>query len=133
MTIAVRVDGLNEFQRAVRNADRQLAIELRKGLNEAATVVATAARPNVASRSGRLRASLKAQSTQREGRAVMGSTSVPYAGWWEFGGAVGIGGSVVRSRVPQGRAMYPAFVAHRGQVEAIAERVLSHTADRAGL
>lgn len=133
MNAQIRVDGLAEFQRAVRYADRAYAVELRKGLNESAEIVAKAAAPRVASLTGRLRASLKPRSTQREGRVVMGSNTVPYAGWWEFGGAVGINKSVVRDRVPQGRALYPAFVEQRAQVERVAERVLNRTADRAGL
>lgn len=133
MNEVIRVEGLKEFQKKVVAADKQFGTELRLGLNEAARIVASAAAPRVAVRSGRLRASVRALSTQREGRAVMGSAAVPYAGWWEFGGAVGRNKSVLRPRVPQGRALYPAFIAQRVQVEAVAARVLNRSADRAGL
>lgn len=129
----VRVQGLNEFQKAVRHASTDLAKDLRRGLNEAATLVGNETKSRVPQRSGALWRSIKPRSTQREGRVIMGSDAVPYAGWINFGGAVGRDHSVVRPRVPEGRYLYPAYLAHRAQVEVIADNVLNRVADRAGL
>lgn len=125
--------GLVEFQRALRQADRQLAIDLRHGLNEAAQIVDDAATARVPKRTGRLAASIRPLSTQREGRVVMGTVKrVPYAGWIEFGGNKrNKGGNPSRRPfVKGGRFLFPAFRDRRVAVRAKLEAVLDRMAER---
>lgn len=118
--ITISVLGLKEFRKELRAADAQLPRELRKVFNVASTVVRNDAAARVPRRSGALAGSIRARSTQSEGRVVMGSPKrVPYAGFIEFGGNVGRGrkgkntGSVHRPFVAGGRYLYPAFLRHQ--------------------
>lgn len=128
--ITISVLGLKEFRRELRAADAQLPRELRKVFNVASTVVRTDAAARVPKRSGALAGSIRARSTQSEGRVVMGKARVPYAGFIEFGGRVGKGrtgkgtGSVRRPFVPGGRYLYPAFLRHQVAVLAAMENGL---------
>lgn len=66
---------------------------------------------------GKLEGTLRARSTQREGRVILGNASTPYAGWWEFGGDThSPRGGVVRAHEPEGRTMYPAVDAATPQI-----------------
>lgn len=88
-SVGVAVDGLDDFVRGLRRADRDLANQMRAVFNDSTELVARIARARVPRRSGRLAASILPRSTQRQGRVKMGTPKrVPYAGWIEFGGTI---------------------------------------------
>ena len=119
MPVRIEITGLKEFRKALRDADRQLPRELRKVFNTAGQAVAREATPRIPEKSGKLARSVRARSTQTEGRVVMGSpTRVPYAGWIEFGGnRKGRGGGIARRPVVRnGRYLYPAYLRRQAEV-----------------
>jgi hypothetical protein len=65
------------------------------------------AKPQVPSRSGAARGSMKARSTQREARISAGGGRAPYYPWLDFGGHVGRAGGVSRPFYREGRYIYP--------------------------
>lgn len=127
--VGIRIQGLNDFVRVLRDVDKELPKEVRKGFNVAAEIVAADARLRVPVRTGALRASIRASSTQREARVTMGSAKVPYAGWIEFGGKVRHN---QRPYVRKGRYLYSAYRARRRVVQDLAEAVVSDLATRIG-
>lgn len=133
MATHLRVEGLKEFQRSLRAADRELPRQLRTGMNHVAEVVVTRAKAAVPNRTGSLQGSIRATSTQREGRVSMGGARVPYAGWMEFGGAVGRNRSIKRTKVRDGRYLYPSYRAVSGQVESRMEQLIGDLIRQVGM
>ena len=129
----VRIEGLREFQAALRDADDGLQKELRAVFNDAAGIVVDTARPRLPRRSGKLAATLRATSGQREAWVTLGKAKVPYAGWIEFGGRVGRKRSVRRMFIPGGRTLYPAVRRREEQIRDVMAEGLNRLADRAGL
>jgi hypothetical protein len=107
MVATIKVSGLRELQGALKAAENATPKMLRLALNEAAEVVLDYARPQVPSKSGAARGSMKVRSTQREARVAAGGRKAPYYPWLDFGGAVGKGSSVKRSFYREGRYIYP--------------------------
>jgi hypothetical protein len=128
----IHVKGLKEFQAALKKVDKGLGPELRKGLNEAAEIVASAARPLVPRRTGRAVGSIKVGSTQRAAQIKVGGTAAPYFGWLDFGGRVGRRNSARRPFISKGRYIYPALAAKRNEVAAKVDEVLGRLATGAG-
>jgi HK97 gp10 family phage protein len=81
----VKVEGLREFNRALRKLPPEYKTEQKAIHKKVAEPVARAAEPRAPRKSGRLAASIRAQGTQREGRVAAGGASVPYAGPIHFG------------------------------------------------
>lgn len=130
----IKIDGLKDFQKALKNAEDGLQKQLRIVFNEAADLVVDGARPDVPVRSGKLRASLRASSQQRSARVTLGrGKTANYAGWIEFGGRVGIRRSVSRRVVKEGRSMYPAMVKRSQTIHEVMAAGLIRLADEAGL
>ena len=129
----LRIDGLKDFQAALRAAGDGLQKRLRVVFNEAADVIVSAARPGIPRRSGTLAGSLRASSGQREATVTLGKAKTPYAGWIEFGGRVGRKQSIVRRFVAGGRNLYPAVTRRRAEIETVMARGLERLADEAGL
>lgn len=127
----IHVRGLREVRKALRDVDKTLGPELRKGLNEVAELVLDTARPLVPRRSGDARASLKAGSTETAVQIKAGGTKAPYWGWLDFGGTVGKGrvsshvahkkaavaGQVKRRFITEGRFIYPTLRKRRDDIE----------------
>jgi hypothetical protein len=113
----IHVRGLREVRKALRDVDKTLGPELRKGLNEVAEVVLDTARPLVPTRSGNARASLKAGSSETAVQIKAGGSKAPYWGWLDFGGKVGRAKSVKRRFIPEGRFIYPTLRKRRDDVE----------------
>lgn len=128
----IHVKGLKEYQKALRNIDKSLGPELRKGLNEVAEIVAKTARPLVPVRSGRAVASIKAGSTQRGANLKVGGNAAPHFLWLDFGGRVGRNKSVKRPFIPGGRYVYPSLKAKRDEAIAKLEEVLDRLAKQEG-
>ena len=82
----IKITGLKELQRALKDADASLPRQLRVALNAGAELVIKYARPRIPERSGRGRASLKMRSTQRLAQVAIGGKRAPYMGWLDFGG-----------------------------------------------
>lgn len=125
----VRIDGLREFQRALRRADKDMPKQLRHEWNDIAEDVAAEARSRVPVRSGALRESIRPQSQQRYGQVVMGRAAVPYAGWIEFGGRR----PHERDFVKAGRYLFPVADEMEQEIRRRSERMVDKLATRAGL
>lgn len=84
----IEVDGLRDFQAALRAADRDFPKELRLANKEAAEVVAAATRSSFASRGGvapKVAASVRAVAQQRSASVKIGGERYPYAMGSNFG------------------------------------------------
>lgn len=136
---SIRVEGLRELQQALRNLDGQTQKQIRVALNKAAEIVAAEARRRAPARSGDLRRSVRVSSDQRSAGISMGSASVPYAGFIDYGNKVGSGHGVGRKDsqdrpfIPTGRVMYPAFLAERDAVQEALEQALVDLVKQSGL
>lgn len=107
MPASITVNGLRELQKALKAAEDATPKMLRIALNDVSAVVLDYARPQVPTRSGRAKGSMKARSTQREARISAGGSRAPWYPWLDFGGHVGREGSVVRPFYKEGRYIYP--------------------------
>lgn len=134
MRVGIKIEGLKELRKALRDADRELPKQLRRGFNEVAVMVADEAAQRVPVQTGRLRDSIRPRSTQTEGIVVMGRASVPYAGWIEFGGRIAPRGTVIeRPFIREGRYLLPAAKDLEPAIRRETAKVLDRMADRAGL
>ena len=132
MTDAVKIEGLREFQRGLKDMDRDLPKALRLAFNSAADVIVSDARPRVPSRTGRARASVVARSTQTKARVEGGGRKAPYYPWLDFGGRLPSG-----PRRPfigrTGRYIYHAFFRRRDEFTADLSDRLVDVARSAGI
>lgn len=112
----IRVEGLRELQAALRAVDGQAQKQLRLVLNDAANIVVRGAQSRAPVRSGAYRDSIRASSGQREAKVSGGSSKVAYAGWIDFGGAVGRNRSVKRPFIKVGRYVYPTYYDHKVEI-----------------
>lgn len=133
MSVAVKVEGLREFQRNLKKLDSDLPKALRLALNDAADVVVSDARSLVPRRSGRAAGTIRAKSTQRVARVSEGGSRAPYMPWLDFGGRVGRRNSVIRRVLPEGRYLYRAYFDHRDQFKERLNEALLDVVRRAGL
>lgn len=134
MSDPIKIDGLKEFQRALRDMDRDLPKQLRVILNDAVGLVIDWARPRVPSRTGRARASIKARSSQREARAAIGGRKAPYMPWLDFGGeGKRPGRPSARPFIKRGRYLYAGLDAKRDDVTDVMSRGMTVLAESAGL
>lgn len=129
----IRISGLRDFQAALRQMDGETQKQLRVVLNEAADIIARPAKAAQPTRTGKLQKSLNTRSSQREARVVLGGARVPYAGWVEFGGRVGVKRSVSRRFIPEGRTLYPQLSKRRTQILEALQDGLVTLARNAGL
>lgn len=130
MIKGVEIQGLREFSRRVRSADKELSKEMRRGMKSIAETVARSAKESVPKRSGKLANSIRPTSTPKVGKVSMGGARVPYAGFIEFGGSVGRNNSVKRPFVKNGRYLRPAYEKNRAQVQIEAMRLIDRIAER---
>lgn len=129
----IKIEGLVDFQRAIKSAEDGLQKQLRLVFNEAADIVVGSGRPFIPRRTGALAATLRASSGQRNATVSLGKAKTPYAGFIEFGGRVGPNQSVRRPFVPGGRSMYPAVKREEAEILAVMAKGLNRLADEAGL
>lgn len=133
MADAIRITGLNEFVRSLKQLDNELPKVLRVTFNKAAETIVTEARSGVPTRTGAAKASVKARSTQSEVRIVGGSKKVPYYPWLDFGGRVGPNKSIRRPFLKDGRYIYASYFKHRDQLAGLLEVALIDAARAAGV
>jgi hypothetical protein len=113
----VRIEGIRELQRALKQMDGESQKRLRTVFNTAADIVAQGAARKVPRKSGAARASIRVGSSQREARVKAGNArKAPYYPWLDFGGAVGKGRSVKRPFAKSGRYIYPTFTENRDEI-----------------
>jgi hypothetical protein len=129
----IKVVGLNEFRKGLRQLDRTLPKGVRLALNDAANVLVDATRPTIPHRTGSAAASLRAQSTQTTARVAVGGPKAPYYPWLDFGGRVGRGRSVVRPFYKEGRYLFPTLKKKRNEIQAAMLNALSELARESGL
>lgn len=127
----IKIEGIRDFQRALKNMDGESQKKLRLVWNEAADTVARGASRRVPVVTGAARKSLKAGSSQREARVKGGGRRAPYYGWLDFGGTAGRGQR--RRFIQGGRYVYPAFAANRDAIFEHLSEALSDLAQEAGL
>ncbi len=131
----IRVEGLREFQRALKEMDGESQKKLRLVLNDAAELVVDRARRNVPVKTGGARKSIRVSSSQREARVKAGGARVPYYGFLDYGGKTGRwpNGTHRRPFERDGRYLYPAYYAERRSILERLERGLTDLARDSGL
>jgi hypothetical protein len=130
---SIRIEGLREFNRALRQLDGELPRMLRLAMNKAATVVVDYGQARMARRSGRAASTIKAKSTRTSVRVSEGSSRAPYVPWLDFGGKVGRAHSVSRPYIRGGRYLYPALTDKRDEIKAALESALAEVVEASGL
>jgi hypothetical protein len=134
MSDAVRIDGLREFQKALRAADAGLPKMVRLVGNEAAGIVVDYARPKIPTKSGRAAGSVKVRSSQRSVGVAVGGKRAPYYPWLDFGGQGRVHGRPGKREFRrEGRYLYPALRVKREEFTAVMARGLTELAVSAGL
>jgi len=129
----IDVEGLNQFVKGIKAVDRELAKDMRRGLNQAIDLVVDVARADVPRRSGRAAKSLRSASTQTAARIVAGGQRAPYYPWLDFGGRVGRGRSVQRKFYSDGRYIFPALARTRPDVERLVMAAIAATGAAEGI
>lgn len=130
---AIRVDGLDQFRKALKALDGNLGKALRVALNDASTFVIEKARPLIPSLTGKARKSLKARSSQNTVRVAVGGKAAPYYPWLDYGGNVGKNDSAHRPFISEGRYLYPTLGENRAAFEKILTDSLRDVARTAGI
>lgn len=120
----IRVEGLKQLARALKDLDPQMAKELRLANKAAASVVAEDAAMRAPVLTGRLRKSIRALGQARSSTVAEGSAKVPYAGFIDFGGTIKPQG-IMRPFIKTGRILFPALAAKTPQVMDIYERKIN--------
>lgn len=128
MTAKLDVDGLDPFRKGIAEAAAGLPAVLEEVFDEAADLLVRDVRRLQPRRTGRLAASVRSS-----GGAVTLGVGIPYAGWIEFGGAVGRKGAVKRRYVRSGRTLYPATRSHWAAVQGVAEDGIDRLSANSGL
>lgn len=87
----VRIRGLKEFRRGLKQIDATLPRGIRKAGNKAADIVVSEARPRVPlgpGKGGHAKSSIRKASTSSAVRVSEGGPRFPYMPWLDFGGTV---------------------------------------------
>jgi hypothetical protein len=129
----VRVEGLAQLNRSLRQLNADAPKALRLAANEAAMIVVDAARIGVPRRTGRAASSVRAVSTRTAARVTSGGKRARYFPWLDYGGRVGRKNSVKRPFIGDGRYVYPAFYANRARFETVLSEALQRVIDDSGL
>ena len=133
MEASIRIDGLREFNRALRQLDNELPRMLRLAMNKAAGVVVDYGQAHMVRRTGRAARTIKARSTRTSVRVSEGSSRARYVPWLDFGGKVGRARSVSRPYISGGRYLYPALTDKRDEIKAALESALGEVVEASGL
>ncbi len=130
----VKVEGLDDLRRALRKAgDKVTGKALGQAGKSAADIVAQAARPKVPVKTGRAASTLRAVVANGGGAVAFGGPRAPYAGFLDYGGAVGRDRSVTRTVVKGGRYVLPTLADRRDEVVRIYEELVDDALRGAGL
>jgi HK97 gp10 family phage protein len=126
----LRIEGLREFNRNLKQLDSDLPKAVRLAFNAAADIIVDEAKPKVPSRRGRARSTVKARSTRTQSRVVGGGNRAPYYPWLDFGGKIPRGPR--RPFLKHGRYIYNAYFRNKGEYQKVMEEQLVDVARRAG-
>jgi len=130
----IRITGLRELQKALKDMDANLPKKIRVALNQSAELVIDYAGPRVPSKTGRARASLKVRSSQRAARIASGGTKAPYYPWLDFGGeGRRKGRPAARPFLKEGRYIYPGLAKNKDEITEAMSTALTELAREAGL
>lgn len=129
----IRITGLKELQAALKRMDGESQKKLRLVQNEAADIIVQSAKRKVPRKSGKAAASIKAQSSQREGKVIAGGRKAPYYAWLDFGGSAGPYKSIKRPYRQGGRYLYPSFGENRAEIMEALARGLKQLIEESGL
>jgi hypothetical protein len=129
----IKVKGLTEFRKALKDMDGESQKQLRVVFNRAADVVAGGARQGVTSRSGRARGSVRVLSSQTAAKVAGGGARAPHYPWLDFGGRVGEGRRIYRPFLRDGRYIYATFRNRRAWFVTELERGMDDLVTGAGL
>ncbi|KUL22356.1 hypothetical protein [Actinoplanes awajinensis] len=129
----IRIEGLAEFSRSLRQLDSEAPKQLRLVHNEAANLLIKRTTPKVPRISGNAVASMKAKSTRTSARVSVGGRRAPYFPWLDFGGRTGIRGSVVRPFYREGRYVYVTLAEITPEIQQLLLDGLTEVARGAGL
>lgn len=133
MPITIGVEGLTEFNQALKRLDKDLPKLTRLAMNKAADVVVQYGRARIPVRTGRAQASIKARSTRGAVRVSEGGNRAPYTPWLDFGGRTGRRKRTVRKFISEGRYLYPALYEKSDEIQQALEDGLRDVAAAAGL
>lgn len=134
MRQTIAVEGLAEFQRGLRQLDKDAPKELRLALNVVSDLLVQRTRPVIPRISGRAANSLKAKSTRTSARVSIGGRAAPYMPWLDFGGkGKRPGRPAPRPFIPEGRYLFPTLTRVRPEIEAALLAAISDVARGAGL
>jgi hypothetical protein len=134
MSESIKVTGIREFQRALRAMNTDLPKQVRIVLNEAGQIIVDYDQRNMPRRSGRAIASVKARSSQRQARVVIGGSRAPYVAWLDFGGeGRRKGRPAARPFIKEGRYTYKGLRVRRDDITEVMARGLAELAKSAGL
>ena len=123
MSVRIRIEGLTEYRRALRQIDSGLPGELRAGFGKVAGKI-----PRITGTAAR---SVKARASQT-GAGVAVGRDVPYYGWLDFGGHRPRDVAVSRPSIRQGRYLYPTIIEESGEIEDAAIDAIETVAREAG-
>lgn len=108
----IRIDGLAELRRSLKQIDTDAPKRIRLVANDAAQIVVDHAKPKIPRKTGKAAASIKLRSSQLAVRVAVGGRAAPYYPGLDFGGG--------RPQFPpyraEGRFLYPSLKETRGQV-----------------
>ena len=136
----VRIEGLKEVNRALKDMGNGLDREFKVEAKGVAEIVAREARSNVPTVSGKAKGSIRAGAESKGAYVAGGKKSVPYYSWLDFGSRKPLSGRP-RSVGPwkgsgkgpdKGRFIYPALTANRGEVEKRTKRAVKVAKKKAG-
>lgn len=131
MKLGVRVEGLRDTKRNLRKIGGPALIkELGREMKDIGGVVVAEAKPDIPVRTGAARASIRATAA---GKVIFGKKSVPYAGWLDFGGAVGRNRSVRRPKVRAGRYVFASYRREQPRIVRLLTAMLDRMTQKAGL
>lgn len=131
---SIKVTGLREFQKSLKQMDADLPRQLRLVLNDAGQIIIDYARPRIPSRTGQARASVKLRSSQRAVRLAVGGSRAPYYPWLDFGGEGRVRGRPShRPFLSGGRYVYAGLAAKRPEILEVMQTGLTDLARSAGL
>lgn len=134
MAETIKINGLREFQKALRQLDADMPKLLRVTFNGATKLVIDYAAGHMPRRSGDAINSLKPRSSQREARIALGGRRAPYAAWLDFGGEGRIKGRPAsRPFIKDGRYVYKGLAVHRDEITELMSKGLADVAREAGL
>lgn len=115
----IRIEGLRELNKALREVDEALPKEMRSNLKAVADRVASKAAGRVPRRSGKLASSIRGLASQKSASIAEGTARVPYAGSFEFGGW-----PKGRPYLKEGRVLFPTAQESEDEVvEAVTEAI----------